>query len=185
MVSVQAYGSMEEGARRRETRRVVRPAAYLALALTALVALACVAALGGGGSAGGGPVEAAEINTYKGWLGKLSGDPEYESGGGQESHLANAALPFSSKIGSLQGKDFAKDVVRAPPSTHLPAAPGPRLLVSTRGQVGALRVAAAASGMKGRVGTARVNRRGAARKGAGPDSRPPFAPCAVRAYPAG
>mmetsp|Transcript_43069 Transcript_43069/g.107777 ORF Transcript_43069/g.107777 Transcript_43069/m.107777 type:complete len:297 (+) Transcript_43069:31-921(+) len=108
MVSVHAYGSMEEGAPRRAPRSSVRPAAYLALALTAVVALACVAALGGGGSAA--PVEEAELNTYRGWLGKLSGKPEYESGGGQESHLANAALPFSSKIGSLQGEDFAKDV---------------------------------------------------------------------------
>jgi len=108
MVSVQAYGALESGApQRRQGGRAVRPAAWLALALTAVVALACVAVMGGGSAQ---PVEAAEMNTYSNWLGKLSGKPEFDAGGGQEAHLANAALPFSQKVGSMQGQDFVKDV---------------------------------------------------------------------------
>lgn len=63
-----------------------------------------------------------EINTYPDWLKTLSKNPEWDSTQDQvqERHLANSAVPYSQRIGSLQGKDFADDVYQ--PSLQGPGA---------------------------------------------------------------
>lgn len=133
MVSVQAYGTLESGApaaaRRRSTRAI---AALAGLALVAVACLAVVESTRGASKVAleDSPKAAAKEtgkedtgpSTYKSWLGGLTADPASSADAGeQESETANAVLPFSAKIGSLQGTDFAQDVVR--PRSHSPLCP--------------------------------------------------------------
>ena len=94
----------------------------MAIAGLALATIACLAVV----TAGGGRIAAVEENTtYTKWLGGLTADPASSADAGEQvSETANAVLPFSSRIGSLQGKDFVGDAVScslAPssPLTHI------------------------------------------------------------------
>jgi hypothetical protein len=73
-------------------------------------------AVGKGDKAASSDKKGGNIDTYPDWLKTLSADPEWDSTQDQvqERHLANSAVPYSQTIGSLQGKDFAGDVVRLP-----------------------------------------------------------------------
>lgn len=60
--------------------------------------------------------------TYTGWLGGLTADPASSADAGEQvSETANAVLPFSSRIGSLQGKDFVGDAHEATPTDAGPS----------------------------------------------------------------
>jgi hypothetical protein len=129
MVLIQpAYGTLAGSTVSVRERK--RPVVALSLLSLAVVALACVAftdSYGNGNvelmqqqldaaAAAATPVAAgkkSEINTYPDWLKTLQKDPEWDSSQEQvqQAHLANSAVPYTQKIGSLQGKDFVNDVV--------------------------------------------------------------------------
>jgi hypothetical protein len=133
MVLIQpAYGTLAGSTVSvRERKRPVAALAFLALSVVALSCIAFMDSYGNGNvelmqqelaaaAADAGNQAAAaqtgkkgDINTYPDWLKTLERNPEWDSSQEQvqQAHLANSAVPYSQKIGSLQGKDFVNDVV--------------------------------------------------------------------------